>query len=108
MCNRSTLCRHIVCYIAAENEIPKGAIRIGSKETQEEDKKHTDTYYILPAEGATTTTRTVEVKKAPVYDDIGPTDEQTGMPMGLRSVRVKLCGLEMRITGQFSAFCSVV
>ena len=91
-------------FAAPENEIPKGAIRIGSKETQEEDKKHTDTYYILPAEGAATTTRKVEVKKAPVYKDIGPTDEQTGMPVGLRSVRVNFCRRcqDVRITGQCS------
>ena len=75
--------KHI--YLSAEGHIPKGAVYVGSKDTVEGDKKHTDTYYLLPGE-TTTETKVTKKSETPVYDGIGPVDTKTGMPTGFRKV----------------------
>ena len=68
----------------AEGQIPRGAQYLGEKVTVEGDQKHTDTFYAVPTEEKTTTTRTVEHKPL-VYDGIGPLDNE-GVPLAFRKV----------------------
>lgn len=70
----------------AEGALPRGALYMGTKETVDGDVKHTDTYYMTPGEKTTTTT-TIE-KKAPRVSGVGPRDNDTGMPVSLRMVRM--------------------
>lgn len=58
---------------------------LGSKETLEGNMKHTDSYYAMPTEQKTTTSKVVETKLKK-YEGIGPVDEQ-GMPLAFRMVR---------------------
>ena len=62
---------------------------MGTKTEQEGDKTHHDSYYLMPGEKQTTVTKT-EKKAPPKYTGVGPTDNKTGMPLGLRTVSVGL------------------
>jgi hypothetical protein len=74
----------------SEGKIPKGAIYLGKSESMEGDVKHTDTYYAVPSEEKTTVT-TTKVSSPKRYEDIGPIDEESGMPLSFRKVNsVKL------------------
>jgi len=66
-----------------EGDIPHGAIYMGTKEVMEGDQKHTDTFYLLPGEkGRQEQTKVAKVEtKDKTYEGIGPTDEQTGIPI---------------------------
>ncbi|XP_060598237.1 uncharacterized protein LOC132752021 isoform X6 [Ruditapes philippinarum] len=66
-----------------EGKIPKGAIYLGKSESMEGDVKHTDTYYAVPSEEKTTVT-TTKVSSPKRYEDIGPIDEESGMPLSFR------------------------
>ncbi|KAL4239958.1 Sorbin and SH3 domain-containing protein 1 [Mactra antiquata] len=68
-----------------EGKIPKGAIYLGKSESMEGDVKHTDTYYAVPTEDKPMTTTTTEKVSSPKrYEDIGPIDEESGMPLSFR------------------------
>ena len=71
----------------SEGDIPHGAIYMGTKEVLEGDKKHTDTFYLLPGEKGQQEKRVAKVEsKEKTYQGIGPTDEQTGIPIVPRGV----------------------
>ncbi|XP_060598250.1 uncharacterized protein LOC132752021 isoform X18 [Ruditapes philippinarum] len=69
--------------VTEEGKIPKGAIYLGKSESMEGDVKHTDTYYAVPSEEKTTVT-TTKVSSPKRYEDIGPIDEESGMPLSFR------------------------
>lgn len=51
--------------------------------------KHTDTYYAVPSdEKPATTTTTTKVSSPKRYEDIGPIDEESGMPLSFRRVGI--------------------
>lgn len=54
----------------------------------EGDIKHTDTYYAVPTEEKQMTTTTEKVSSPKRYEDIGPIDEESGMPLSFRKVGV--------------------
>ncbi|KAL3877386.1 hypothetical protein ACJMK2_035100 [Sinanodonta woodiana] len=66
-----------------EGRIPKGAIYLGKSTMVEGDVKHTDTYYAVPTEEKTTTTKVIEQGQKK-YDGIGPVDDDSGMPLSFR------------------------
>ena len=70
--------------VFTEGQLPRGAQYLGEKVTVEGDKQHTDTFYTVPTEETTTTTRTVEHKPV-VYEGIGPVDKE-GVPLAFRKV----------------------
>ena len=72
----------------AEGQIPRGAQYLGEKVTVEGDTQHTDTFYAVPTEEKTTTTKTVEQKPL-VYEGIGPVDKE-GVPLAFRKVGSQL------------------
>ncbi|KAL3877382.1 hypothetical protein ACJMK2_035100 [Sinanodonta woodiana] len=72
-----------VGYIKREGRIPKGAIYLGKSTMVEGDVKHTDTYYAVPTEEKTTTTKVIEQGQKK-YDGIGPVDDDSGMPLSFR------------------------
>ncbi len=74
-------------FFPTENKIPPNAILVGSHDTFEGDKKHTDTYYLLPGDSPsqTRTVRTTE-KRTTRYEGVGPTDAKTGVPLVPRGV----------------------
>ena len=68
----------------SEGKIPKGAIYLGKSESMDGDVKHTDTYYAVPTEEEESKTTTIHSPKH--YEDIGPLDEESGMPLAFRKV----------------------
>ncbi|KAK3610684.1 hypothetical protein CHS0354_028075 [Potamilus streckersoni] len=69
--------------VTEEGRIPKGAIYLGKSTMVEGDVKHTDTYYAVPTEEKTTTTKVIEQGQKK-YDGIGPVDDDSGMPLSFR------------------------
>lgn len=72
-------------YFIPEGKIPKGAIYLGKSESMEGDVKHTDTYYAVPSDEKPTV-RTETVSSPKRYEDIGPIDQESGMPLSFRQV----------------------
>ena len=66
--------------------MPKEAILVGTKEIIEGDKKHMDTYYLLPGDKDHSRSRRIVERKTTKYEGIGPTDEATGVPIIPRGV----------------------
>ncbi|XP_072050069.1 LOW QUALITY PROTEIN: uncharacterized protein [Amphiura filiformis] len=62
------------------SELPEGALY--QTQTVEGDVIHTDTYY--PMQKVVTTKKQRKVVEAPTYEGIGPRDQSTGLPLGLR------------------------
>ena len=74
-------------FLFSEGKIPKGAIYLGKSESMDGDVKHTDTYYAVPTEEKSTTRTEVVSPRSPKrYDDIGPIDDESGMPLAFRQV----------------------
>ncbi|XP_053392594.1 sorbin and SH3 domain-containing protein 1-like isoform X12 [Mercenaria mercenaria] len=70
--------------VTEEGKIPKGAIYLGKSESMEGDVKHTDTYYAVPSDEKPSTVTTTKVSSPKRYEDIGPIDEESGMPLSFR------------------------
>ena len=71
----------------SEGKIPKGAIYLGKSESMDGDVRHTDSYYAVPTEEkAPTRTEVVSPRSPKRYDDIGPIDDESGMPLAFRQV----------------------
>ena len=78
---------HERIYFISEGKIPKGAIYLGKSESMDGSVKHTDTYYAVPTEEkATTRTEVVSPRSPKRYEDIGPIDDESGMPLAFRQV----------------------
>ncbi|KAK2160622.1 hypothetical protein LSH36_129g05063 [Paralvinella palmiformis] len=73
--------RDIPAVRVDESEVPKDAILVGTKEIIEGDKKHMDTYYLLPGDKDHSRSRRIVERKTTKYEGIGPTDEVTGVPI---------------------------
>ena len=87
----------MLSFYISESEVPKDAILVGTKEIIEGDKKHMDTYYLLPGDKDHSRSRRIVERKTTKYEGIGPTDEVTGVPIIPRGVsRV----LSMAVSGQ--------
>lgn len=63
---------------------------MGTKEVIEGDKKHTDSFYLIPGEKETETK--TETKTAPKVIGVGPKEKETGIPLSLRKVRRHFSG----------------
>lgn len=72
-------------FVISEGKIPKGAIYLGKSESQEGDVKHTDSYYAVPTEERAPSP-TMKVSSPKRYEDIGPIDQESGMPLSFRQV----------------------
>ncbi|KAK7111251.1 hypothetical protein V1264_010918 [Littorina saxatilis] len=68
--------------VSSEGHIPRGAQYLGEKVTVDGNQQHTDTFYSMPTEEKTITTKTVEHKPV-VYEGIGPVDTE-GVPLAFR------------------------
>ena len=74
-------------FCFAEGKIPKGAIYLGKSESMDGDVKHSDTYYAVPTEEKAPTRNEVMSPRSPKrYEDIGPLDDESGMPLAFRQV----------------------
>ncbi|PIK45476.1 putative vinexin isoform X11 [Apostichopus japonicus] len=77
-----------VTVITDPAQLPTGALY--QKITIDGDKIHTDTYYPMEDKPKHETTNLNDetkqriVQKAPTYEGIGPRDQESGMPLGLR------------------------
>ncbi|XP_052235392.1 uncharacterized protein LOC127847484 isoform X10 [Dreissena polymorpha] len=67
-----------------EGKIPKGAIYLGQSETLAGGVKHTDTFYAVPTEERGPSTHEMKVSSPKRYEDIGPIDQESGMPLSFR------------------------
>ena len=89
----------------SEGKIPKGAIYLGKSETMEGDVKHTDTYYAVPTEEKESKMATT-LHSPKRYEDIGPLDQESGMPLAFRRVSLYsfICGLIVLYTVYSTVF----
>ncbi|XP_052767527.1 serine/arginine repetitive matrix protein 2-like isoform X6 [Mya arenaria] len=72
--------------VTEEGKIPKGAIYLGKSESVEGDVRHTDSYYAVPTEDTPPVQAHSEMKVSSPkrYEDIGPIDQESGMPLSFR------------------------
>ncbi|XP_052235401.1 uncharacterized protein LOC127847484 isoform X19 [Dreissena polymorpha] len=70
--------------VTEEGKIPKGAIYLGQSETLAGGVKHTDTFYAVPTEERGPSTHEMKVSSPKRYEDIGPIDQESGMPLSFR------------------------
>nr|XP_006813065.1 PREDICTED: titin-like [Saccoglossus kowalevskii] len=68
--------------ISDPQQLPPGAVY--QTKTVEGDLVHTDTYYPVKVPGTVETGRRM-VRQTATYDGIGPVDNESGMPIGLRT-----------------------
>lgn len=74
------------CLYVSEGKIPKGAIYLGQSESLAGGVKHTDTFYAVPTEERGPSTHEMKVSSPKRYEDIGPIDQESGMPLSFRQV----------------------
>jgi len=58
---------------------------LGQSESQGDGFQHTDSYYAVPTEEETVS-KEMKVSSPKRYEDIGPIDQESGMPLSFRQV----------------------